>query len=1100
MNRVVLLSALLVIGICLSASAQNNRYSIEITPAGTATNPVIVAPGTPVQFTARVYEYTPAGKIELQLNAVQWSVDPASFGSISGSGQFLVGPANTTSVSGRVIGTVAMAGLSLQGASHVATGHSNTGPYTFTGMVTAANNTPIAGATVSVMSAGLTPFLISGHTNVHGIYSIQVPAGTYAVRAEAQGLVAEFFDDVPTITLATKFTTDPNRLVYDHIDFVLGSGGSISGTVTDAATAAPLPGVQVAIEIASNTRPPTSSAWSVQTGHDGKYTISGLQDGQYVVFAQGQSFIFEYYNDQKDRTNANPVVVTQSSHVTGIDFALDRRPPDPEYSISGFVRDANAQPIAHAVVIANPNPAANLPVITGITDQTGAYKLIVRAGSWTVMANAQGFVPEWYDNAATANSATPVILTATAPLRTDVDFSLGTGGAIEGYVLNAATNLPVAGATVAAMSGPNSSTPSGGVSSHGMTDQNGFYRISGLAAGDYYVMAQANGFVLQYFDMAANLTLATKVSVTDGQTTPNIDFALGIMPGISGTVTNEATTLPISGAHVILDGPNTRAVAVTDAHGNYHLAAGPGTYKVRAVAQGYAEEWYNEQATYQAANDVVVPQNGDVTGIDFTLTRHGSSISGIVYDAANNPVAGAQVSVWINANAPSNSTATGYGKAVTAIDGSYTIDGLPAGSYIARANAAGFIPEFYNNAANVQTATAIVLAANQAATGIDFALEMGGAITGTVTNASTAVPIAHAYVHVRGSLHGIEFGARTDAHGDYRIEGLPSGNYTVFFAAPHFVGEFYDDTNNPALAAIVAVAAPSVVSDIDAALTPASNGPRKYNGSVSTGNPAMSSYVLVEAINPDNGLSMITTVDETGRFEFDAWDNAIVRARAIGHIGLYAGNTRYWKDSQTNGFTGSINFVLEPVAETGLAEMSGTVRDASTNQPLAGAWVYAADASGETFFAVTWRDGSFFLPNTTNGGLDVMVSEVRYETTNSAANVNEARGSADIAAQRTGLTSVQPEKAAPLQLALRQNYPNPFNPSTAITFTLPKQAKATLKVYNLLGKEVTTLTNDVYSAGTHTVNWNASGIATGIYLYRLETGGTVLTRRMALTK
>lgn len=92
--------------------------------------------------------------------------------------------------------------------------------------------------------------------------------------------------------------------------------------------------------------------------------------------------------------------------------------------------------------------------------------------------------------------------------------------------------------------------------------------------------------------------------------------------------------------------------------------------------------------------------------------------------------------------------------------------------------------------------------------------------------------------------------------------------------------------------------------------------------------------------------------------------------------------------------------------------------------------------------------------------------------------------------------------------ALRQNYPNPFNPSTTIEFTLPKSAFVMLKVYNLLGKEVATLVAEQRSAGIHKFNWDASGLASGVYLYRLEAGdpssnsgqGFVQTKKLILMR
>ena len=83
---------------------------------------------------------------------------------------------------------------------------------------------------------------------------------------------------------------------------------------------------------------------------------------------------------------------------------------------------------------------------------------------------------------------------------------------------------------------------------------------------------------------------------------------------------------------------------------------------------------------------------------------------------------------------------------------------------------------------------------------------------------------------------------------------------------------------------------------------------------------------------------------------------------------------------------------------------------------------------------------------------------------------------------------------------LLPNYPNPFNPSTTIEFDLPKTSDLTLKVFNILGEEVATLVSDRLSAGSYTYEWDASNLASGIYLYRLQAGDYVKTRKMVLMR
>ncbi len=94
------------------------------------------------------------------------------------------------------------------------------------------------------------------------------------------------------------------------------------------------------------------------------------------------------------------------------------------------------------------------------------------------------------------------------------------------------------------------------------------------------------------------------------------------------------------------------------------------------------------------------------------------------------------------------------------------------------------------------------------------------------------------------------------------------------------------------------------------------------------------------------------------------------------------------------------------------------------------------------------------------------------------------------------------------EFKLEQNYPNPFNPSTTFKYTIPsviaseaKQSQfVTLKVYDILGNEIATLVNEEKSAGSYEVKFNANGLSSGIYFYKLQTGNFIETRKMNLVK
>ncbi len=89
----------------------------------------------------------------------------------------------------------------------------------------------------------------------------------------------------------------------------------------------------------------------------------------------------------------------------------------------------------------------------------------------------------------------------------------------------------------------------------------------------------------------------------------------------------------------------------------------------------------------------------------------------------------------------------------------------------------------------------------------------------------------------------------------------------------------------------------------------------------------------------------------------------------------------------------------------------------------------------------------------------------------------------------------------PVEFNLYQNFPNPFNPATVIKYDLPKDVKVTVKVYDLLGREVAILVNNEYkNAGRYELNWNAGNYASGVYIYRIEAGTYISTKRMVLIK
>lgn len=100
----------------------------------------------------------------------------------------------------------------------------------------------------------------------------------------------------------------------------------------------------------------------------------------------------------------------------------------------------------------------------------------------------------------------------------------------------------------------------------------------------------------------------------------------------------------------------------------------------------------------------------------------------------------------------------------------------------------------------------------------------------------------------------------------------------------------------------------------------------------------------------------------------------------------------------------------------------------------------------------------------------------------------------------SGTTGIRQQTSGPVRMSLLQNYPNPFNPSTTVDYQLGTRSHVTIKVFDVLGREVSTLVDRVEDAGYRSVHFNGTQLGSGIYFCRLSTDGFIQTRKMVVQK
>ncbi|MBD3160652.1 MAG: T9SS type A sorting domain-containing protein [Candidatus Eisenbacteria bacterium] len=457
--------------------------------------------------------------------------------------------------------------------------------------------------------------------------------------------------------------------------------------------------------------------------------------------------------------------------------------------ISGFVRDANTALPLEAIDLDLFD--SDFDLILGMdatTNVDGYYEFDgLTAGEYYLRADpslSDGFVDEFHPGVFLKAEATPITVTETGT--ENIDFSLEPGGTISGWVTDAGNGAPLPDIDLDVYAWDRSFISS----TSARTDSDGFYRVGCYPPGSFYVHADppdTSWFVPMYYDAKRSLSTADPVTVSGTEDVGNVDFSLSLGGKVTGTIRSQhdGSPIPLVDMDVYTEEGDFIGLVHDNADSLGFYTVGPlsaGSYYVRADPMPYryfVDTYYGDVFDRDAATLVQVGVQQTTPSIDINLPRGGTVSGTVISGVTDLPVSDVHLTFFDI----DRSVLVGAG-GNTEEDGTFLVGALPTGSYYLRCNGVEDLElayEFYPNAVVPAYATLIDVVAGSETPYVNFRLEQGGWIEGTVWAEDTGQPLDLVDMdlyHWGGDFIGI-LPAVTDASGGFRIGPVPFSRFVL---------------------------------------------------------------------------------------------------------------------------------------------------------------------------------------------------------------------------------------------------------------------------------------------------------------------------------
>ena len=860
------------------------------------------------------------------------------------------------------------------------------------GKVSDGEGSPLGAVEVSLyeVNSGEDLFVASTATEEGtGEYALaDLAPGTYKVEFSKPGYITQFHNDKPTLGAADELDVHSGEELSGVDAQMALATGALSGTVTGAASEAPIAGVEVDVYEAG-VEGHGGLVATGETDEAGHYTVAGLPAGPYAVQfnppAGGEpSYRTQFFDGVESHSEADEAVVHAGETTTGIDAALEVLTGQ----ITGTAT-ASGSGVSGLWVIAYEAGGEHLFAGFALTGSDGKYTIAgLQSGHYKLEFRSEPggkYAPQFYDGKAALAEADEVEVAA--PTATSgIDVQMESGGTAHHSAL---ARSAVGGPSVAAASGDAEGNVSGKVTDafggaplagiqavayeaggehlfagFALTDSSGEYTIEGLQSGHYKVGFSGTGYLPQFYNGEETLGQADEVEVTSGETTPNVDAAMH-GGGISGTVSDSSSGL--AGAKVrVYEASGSEGLigsATTASDGTYAVSGlEPGEYKVQFSASGYTTTFYNGKSSLGEATKVPVSAGATASGIDATMAPTAGAISGTVQSGGSG-LAGATVSVYDGGGTVAKT-------ATTASDGTYAVSGLEPGEYKVQFSASGYTTTFYNGKSSLGEATKVPVSAGATASGIDATMApTAGAISGTVQSGGSGLAGATVSVYDGGGT--VAKTATTASDGTYAVSGLEPGEYKVQFSASGYTTTFYNGKSSLGEATKVPVSAGATASGIDATMAPTAGA---ISGTVQSGGSGLAG-ATVSVYDGGGTVAKTATTASDGTYAVSGLEPGEYKVQfsASGYTTtFYNGKSSLGEATKVPVSAGATASGIDATMAGATGRIAGTVKDAG-GEGLAGIQVIVYDKATKLLagFAASGTHGEYVVENLPEGSYAV---------------------------------------------------------------------------------------------------------------------------------